>query len=133
MRANEGRQAIRQKVRVLSLALPDDKNPPSKGFKGLLYGRIPLSVLVKLVIPVLPIALWSACLPAAGMTVPEASVHEDGCLVARQDDVGPTGQVPAMQAKSVSLFVQNSPHDPLGAGVASADTGHYSASDFSGY
>src|SRR4051794_3949173 len=58
------------------------------------------------------------------MPVPEAPVHEDGRLMLRQDDVGPSGKIFAVQPEAESEGVQNLPNSQFGAGVARPDGPH---------
>lgn len=61
---------------------------------------------------------------AALVAVPEAAVHEDHSPVPGQHEVGPAGQVLAMQAVTQPVSVQVLADEQLGLGVLAPDAGH---------
>ena len=58
------------------------------------------------------------------MPMPEATVHENRESPARQHDVGPAGQILAMQAKADAEPMQEAADDAFGRRVLAADGGH---------
>ena len=58
---------------------------------------------------------------ASGMPVPEASVNHDDGAVAREHDVGATGQILAVQAESEPEPVSNSTNGEFWLGVSTPD------------
>lgn len=62
--------------------------------------------------------------------MPEAAMHKDDCIPARQHDVRSAGQIPVVQP-----VTQTSGEEPLsqiefGSRVLSPDSGHHSGPDF---
>lgn len=58
------------------------------------------------------------------MSVPEAPVDEHNGLVARKDDVGTAGQIPAMKTEAESQLVKAAAEHKLRFGVLTPDTTH---------
>ncbi len=56
--------------------------------------------------------------------MPEAPVHKDHFLPAREDDVWLTGQLCVLKSVSVAERGKEPPDDALGLRVTSADTAH---------
>ena len=56
--------------------------------------------------------------------MPEATMHENDRVVARQDDIWFTWQVIAMQTEAEPMGVQITPDDELGFGVAAPHLAH---------
>lgn len=64
---------------------------------------------------------------AAGMTMPEAAMHEDYNTVPRQLDVRPSWQVSAVLPIAETRSEQCCPHQPLWLCVSSVDSCHHAA------
>ena len=109
---------------VTRLALPHHDHLPPQRLQGRAVLRIPLSVACDLGRPELGVRLRDAVRLASLMSVPEAAVHEDHGLVLRKGDVGPTGQVLAMQTEAVARRMKLLPHQDLRLGVLPQDPSH---------
>jgi len=72
-----------------SLALPDDQGGPAERFEVILIPPIPRSVCCELWPPIIEAGPRSPSLGAL-VSMPEAAMHEDGLLAAREHDVGRT-------------------------------------------
>ena len=81
-------------------------------------------VAVDLSLPELAIALGRYKVFAAFVTVPEAAVDEDDCLVFAQYYVGGAGQALDVYAVAVAMGVQIATHNQLGLGVLALDARH---------
>jgi hypothetical protein len=68
----------------------------------------------------------------AAVSMPEATIHEDGCSVLWEDNVGLADDMLWMKAKSETCPVENLPHDYFWAGVLRSDSRHVSTAHFFG-
>jgi hypothetical protein len=66
------------------------------------------------------------------VSMPEASIRLDDGTVARQHDVGSTGEFLSMKAKSETLAMKAAAEQHFQPGVLSLDAGHHPASGFLG-
>lgn len=112
---------------ALQLAFPHDKNAPPQGFQGGAVADVAGDVVGELLLPEFDVAGRGGGLGAPCVPVPEAPVHEDGHLVAGQDDVRLAGQILAVQAEAEARGVQVTPHGHFGPGVAAPYAGHHAA------
>ena len=64
------------------------------------------------------------------MAMPEASVHENDCLVFREHEIRLSGEVPAMQAKPETTPMEGRSDRQLRFRVAPANARHHPAADF---
>ena len=58
------------------------------------------------------------------MAMPETTVHEDNCLIFRQNNIRPSRQVGHIQAISVTKLPKSFPNEHLGFRVLSSDVRH---------
>ena len=63
------------------------------------------------------------------MVVPEAAVDEDDGLDPREDDVGATSEVAAVESVAEARSVNGAADDHLGLGVLAADRRHDATAD----
>ena len=77
----EGRQGLRPSRHRIQFTFPKDNHFPSERLKPCLDGGIPPDVALNLVLPELPVGLGQDEMPAPAVSVPEASVHKDYCMV----------------------------------------------------
>ena len=85
---------------------------------------VALFVAFYFLLPELAIALWHYKVFAAFVTVPEAAVDEDDCLVLAQYYVGGAGQALDVYAVAVAVGMQIATHNQLGLGVLALDARH---------
>ena len=85
---------------------------------------VALFVTFYLLLPELAIALWHYKVFAAFVTVPEAAVDEDDCLVLAQYYVGGAGQAFDIYAVAVAVGMKVTAHNQLGFGVLALDARH---------
>ena len=69
------------------MAFPGNEDPPAKFTERLDDLSITNNIPIEFFCPKLHVALWNRSYLASRMPVPEASMDEDNCLVARQDYV----------------------------------------------
>lgn len=115
------RDAPRRRVRLsaLQFALPDGENAPSSTFQGVGDLTVPLLIAGELGRPEIGAWLRGRRFAAAGMTMPEASMNEDGGTVFRQDDVRASGQILAGDAIAKTQGVKPSTQVDLRLGRTS--------------
>ena len=88
------------------------------------FFHVALFVAFYFLLPELAIALWHYKVFATFVTVPEAAVDEDDCLVLAQYYVGGAGQALDIYAVAVAVGMQVTAHDHLGLGVLALDARH---------
>jgi hypothetical protein len=59
------------------------------------------------------------------VAMPEAAVHEDSQHVARENEVGGTGQMPTMEPETVAERVKVLTQSQLRPGILGLDTSHH--------
>ena len=62
--------------------------------------------------------------------VPEASVHEDSCLVSRKDKIGLARQLPVMKPVAETQAVKPSPQHHFRLRIFRSDSRHHPAANF---
>jgi len=62
--------------------------------------------------------------------MPEAAMHEYGQLVLRQKEIGPTLQIPAMEAEAEAFSMKQLAHEKLRLRVATSDARHVGTTSF---
>ena len=85
---------------------------------------VALFVAFYFILPELAIALGRYKVFASLVTVPEAAVDEDDCLVLAQYYVGGAGQALDVYTVAVAMGVQITSHNQLGFGVLALDARH---------
>ena len=85
---------------------------------------VALFVAFYFLLPELAIALWQHEVFAAFVTVPEAAVDEDGCLVFAQYYVGGAGQALDIYAVAVAMGMEVAAHNQLRFCVLALDARH---------
>ena len=85
---------------------------------------VALFVAFYFLLPELAIALWHYKVFAAFVTVPEAAVDEDDCLVFAQYYVGGAGQAFDIYAVAVAMGMEVTAHNQLGFCVLALDARH---------
>ena len=85
---------------------------------------VALFVAFYFLLPELAIALWHYKVFAAFVTVPEAAVDEDDCLVLAQYYVGGAGQALDVYALAVAMGMEVTAHNQLWFGVLALDARH---------
>jgi hypothetical protein len=89
---------------------------------------VPFNISRDFPLPEDAIGLRKSTARAAGVMMPEAAVYEDHCLETGQYQIGCAGKILALQAKPVSLRMQESSGKDFGLGVLLSDTAHHPAS-----
>ena len=85
---------------------------------------VALFVAFYFLLPELAIALWHYKVFAAFVTVPEAAVDEDDCLVFAQYYVWGAWQAFDIYAVAVAMGMEVAAHNQLGFGVLALDARH---------
>lgn len=99
--------------RLPEFTLPDNNREPVDFRELSLLPTVPLHVPTELVFPELSARLWIRGESAPWVAMPEASMHEDHRPVSRQDDVGGSGQVAAVQTEPIAETVKDLPNRQL--------------------
>ena len=108
----------------LQFAPPNDDCVPAEEAELDAFLYIMFLVSLYLLLPVLGIALGHYKVFAAFVTVPEAAVDEDDCLVLAQYYVGGAGQALDIYAVAVAMGMEVTAHNQLGFGVLALDARH---------
>ena len=88
------------------MTLPNDDNPPTQCHKGFQDGCISFHVNFEFRLPESASRLWSGRSWTPGMSMPEATMHEDDGPVFFQRDVRGTWKSARVETKSVALTVR---------------------------
>jgi hypothetical protein len=91
---------------------------------------IPTDVLVELLRPEVDVALGCIREPAVGVTVPEATVHDNDGAISWKDDIRTTGEPGDVKSEAAAHAVQNGPDLALGRSIPPADSRHVPTSAF---
>ena len=110
------------------LTFPDNDHAPAGFFQQTEIAPVALNVAIKLRLPIFRACCRHGSVFAAGMPVPEASVHENHSPVLPQDNIGLSGKVFAIDAKAVAAAVQHGTHDEFRLRVFAANAAHGPAS-----
>lgn len=110
--------------------LPQNDHVPSGCYQFGHVAPVACDILLELAPPAVRVGCWRGTVSAAGMTVPETAVNEDGHLPLGQDDIRAARQILDVQAVSEALSVQESSHHHFRAGVSGPDPCHHSRSGF---
>lgn len=113
-----------ERIAVAQLALPDDQYAPAHRLEGLDVPRVAFLVSKELGSPKRTPRLRQCGLAATGMLMPKTSVNQDHFAEGWKDNIRTARQVPAMQSKSVSQRVRETPHELFGFGVLSPNFPH---------
>jgi hypothetical protein len=105
------------KLVALCLALPDRKDLPALAPEFPVISSVALGVALTLGVPIGGVLDWRGAPALTGMHMPETTVNVDDLAKPRQNDVRCSGQVSAMQSKSIPEPMHQSPDDHLGLGV----------------
>ena len=103
---------------ILRLAFPDHHDLPAKIAQRRFVAFIADDVALELVLPVSHARFGAGRALATRMSVPEASMNHDDGLVARENDVGATRKVFAVEAKPEPECVRNLANNQLRPGVS---------------
>ncbi len=120
------RQALQELGRP-RLALPDGDHCPSCRFKRVSRPPVSPDVGRELLFPELTARGRRRRIPATGMAMPEAAMHEHGETSSGKHQVGLPRKRAVMQDISESRGMQIAPHHHLRLGVLAADRGHHPA------
>lgn len=113
-----------QPIGFLGLALPHDENTPTCASKRASGDRIPGNVPFELVFPKSNVRRRHGRLPASLVSVPKATVNEDGGIVLRKNDVGLSRQIAPMNSESIAHRMKLSANDDFGGGILRSDLRH---------
>src|SRR5688572_16951002 len=78
------------------LAFPNHEHSPPEATQTPQVLPVTPHVPVETLCPPLSVVGWSGRSPASVVAMPKATVHKDDLLVAGQDDIGSTWQVPSV-------------------------------------
>ena len=106
------------------MLFPNDDCMPAEVAQLDAFFDVALFVAFYFLLPELAIALWHYKVFAAFVTVPEAAVDEDDCLVFAQYYVGGAGQAFDIYAVAVAMGMEVTAHNQLGFGVLALDARH---------
>ena len=106
------------------MSFPDYDCMPAEEAELDAFLYVALFVAFYFLLPELAIALWHYKVFAAFVTVPEAAVDEDDCLVFAQYNVGGTRQAFDVYAVAVAVGVQITAHNHFGLCVLALDARH---------
>jgi len=109
------------------LALPDDEDSPAHHAQRALASLVSVPIHVELLLPEGLVCAGCCREPAAGVTVPEAAVHEDCCVVLLEDEVWSARHSGLVEAKPQAAAVEKAANSQFGHGVLPADAGHHPA------
>jgi hypothetical protein len=110
--------------RILQLAFPNDEHSPSLLLKKLTVGFVAKLIPVELRNPILGAGTRYPSFRAAGMLMPETSVHKYDFPACRENDVRLSGQVEAMQPEPISDVVNEAAKDNFRVRVLAAYAPH---------
>ena len=105
-------------------APPDDDCVPAEVAQLDAFFYVALFVAFYLLLPEFSVCLGYYKVFAAFVTVPEAAVDEDDCLVLAQYYVGGAGQALDVYAVAVAMGVEVTAHNQLRFGVLALDARH---------
>lgn len=108
------------------LAFPDDKHIPTFLSQPRLDTRVARNVAVELALPVFWPRPGRSGPPAARVPVPPAAMNEHDLPLARERQVGRSGQISAMKSEAVSESVSRFADEEFGLRVGSTDSAHQS-------
>ena len=114
---------------IRRLAFPNNKGFPTHGEQALGVSLVPCAIPREFGLPVFGIALWNAR-KLAPVAVPETSIHEYDLLPGAEDDIGSSGQILAMQPKSITNGMRYPADNHFGSSIAPLDRCHDSSSLF---
>ena len=106
------------------MSFPNDDCVPAEVAQLDAFLYVALFVTFYFLLPELAIALGRYKVFAAFVTVPEATVDEDDCLVLAQYYVGCAGQALDIYAVAVAVGMKVTAHNQLGFGVLALDARH---------
>jgi hypothetical protein len=92
--------AERGNCALFQFAFPNDDRLPSSRFQRSNVPRIASDVGLKLGLPEIRPSRWIGGKLAAGVAVPEASMHEYCCPIFGHNNIGPPNEIRSMKAKS---------------------------------
>lgn len=107
-------------------AFPDRRNAPPRMEQTFPGVGVSTDVTLELRSPEFRPRRRGRCEAAARMPVPEASVHEDGCVMSREDDVRSAGEAGDIQSIPEARSMKGATHPHLRSGVTPSDPGHHS-------
>lgn len=87
---------------VFGFAFPYGDDAPAPGEQFLTVGAVTRDVAVELGLPPFGTTFRGGCPFAPGVTMPEATMHEDNGAILRQDNVRFTRKIFAMKAEAIS-------------------------------
>lgn len=120
-------EPVREFFQLGSFTLPHSDDIPSKLLQSRFRPLIARDIFRKFTLPELNTALWIIGVLAAGVPVPETTVHEDGRSMFRQYQIRGSWQVPLVQAEAVSQAMEKFADNYLRLGVFALDAPHIPA------
>jgi len=124
LQAKEGFHSIFQPFLIHRLAFPNHQYFPALFLEKSNLSAIPQFVLIELVLPKLRVGRGGRRLLASRMSMPEASVDEDGNLQFRQNNVRCPRQVSPVDAKSTPHAMEQPAQQDFWSGIPSANKPH---------
>lgn len=125
----EEAQSCLKGLQLLEFALPDCLHLPTNLLQFGDFLGIAFAIAGNFGLPVFDVRFREPA-ELTAMPVPEASVHEDCTLPAKEHDVRLARQALAMEAEAVSQAMKQRPDYPFRAGMLRADPRHQSAAAF---
>jgi len=110
---------------MLEATLPDDQDTPAQVLQLHIGPVVSADIAKELLLPERLTCLRSRGVVAAGVPMPEATMHENSQLVARQHQVGGAGKVLAMKSKAVPQGMKVSAQEQLRLGITASDALHH--------
>lgn len=95
--------------RARQLAFPDGDDIPAYGFETLVVECVAILIAGDFIFPELYVSLRDGIFGAARMSVPEASIHENGCTIHWKHDVRCAGKCAYAFAEAISAMPQLTP------------------------
>jgi hypothetical protein len=110
-------QAARESSLISGLTFPHNYMLPASFLECVRNFGVTFFIPGELLVPEFQIALWCVGKRATLMPVPEAPVNIDCGAIFRQNDIGSTGYVFAIQSKPIPEIVQQGSYKAFGARV----------------
>lgn len=121
-------QRLQHSIWPAKLALPDDEYIPPCLLQSADRCLIPIDIGVELGLPESGARLGEHGVPAAWMTMPEATVYKDAHFKLGQYNVRLSRQILPMQPVTVALGMQEPAHNHFGLRVLPSDPRHHQGS-----
>jgi hypothetical protein len=121
---------VQKQVLGFDLAFPDMNNFPARVFQGIFSSQVIAFVPADLFQPPFCSCFGYHKVPAAVMTVPEATVDKDDRFVFWQYNIGLAWQCFYVKTVTKTCGKKKFPDAHFGFGIGAPDTGHIEASGF---